>query len=148
MIVIPQSSLLSASNHLGVSNQFYVSLLDKYPRPANSSKGTATLLSLHRSFKVKQASFDSQGAHSSNQHMSDLEVSSSLMNSMWLLTHTQTITLTYRPDFPLNHQITISLTLYTKRTNESHCVIIWCPMTSCLGKVGRIGNFIANVMSY
>ncbi|KAF5476578.1 hypothetical protein F2P56_003315 [Juglans regia] len=73
MVVIPQSSLLSASNHLGVLNQFHVSLLDKYPQPANSSKGTATLLSLPRSFKGTQTSFDSRSTHSSNQHMSDLE---------------------------------------------------------------------------
>ncbi|KAG2678577.1 hypothetical protein I3760_11G008900 [Carya illinoinensis] len=73
MMVIPQSSLLSASNHSGVLNQFHVSLLDKYPQPANSSKGTATLLSLRHSFKGTQTSFDSRSTHSSNQHMFDLE---------------------------------------------------------------------------
>jgi hypothetical protein len=91
MTVIPQSSLLSVSNHQRVSNGFHVSLLDKYPQPANSSKGRITLPSSCCSFKENQISLDFRSTDSLNQHISDLEVSLSLLNSMQLLTHAKTI---------------------------------------------------------
>ncbi|KAM3751965.1 hypothetical protein ACB098_04G152200 [Castanea mollissima] len=73
MTVIPQSSLLSVSKNQRVSNQFHVSLLEKYPQPANSFKGTLNLLSLGHSFEEKQTSLDFQSTDSLQQHISDLE---------------------------------------------------------------------------
>lgn len=73
MTVIPQSSLLSVSNHPRVSNQFHVSLLDKYPLPANSCKGKITLPSSSYSFKEKHISLDFRSTDSLNQHISDFE---------------------------------------------------------------------------
>ncbi|TKY55314.1 ROOT INITIATION DEFECTIVE 3 protein [Spatholobus suberectus] len=48
LVVVSRSSLLPTSNHRRVSNQYYVSPLDKYPQLINSFKGTTTLLSLCR----------------------------------------------------------------------------------------------------
>ncbi|CAK7336679.1 unnamed protein product [Dovyalis caffra] len=58
LVVIPRSSLHSASNHRRVSNQFRVSLLDKCPQPANSSNGILTLLHTCSSPKGHQSSVD------------------------------------------------------------------------------------------
>jgi hypothetical protein len=78
MTVIPQSSLLSVSNHQRVSNQLHVSMLDKYPQPINSSKGKITLPSSCCSLKEKQTSLDFRSTDSLNQHISDFQVSLSL----------------------------------------------------------------------
>ncbi|TQE09866.1 hypothetical protein C1H46_004444 [Malus baccata] len=43
LAVIPQSSLLPVSNHRKLSNALGVSILDKYPQPANSSEEKITL---------------------------------------------------------------------------------------------------------
>ena len=89
MTVIPQSSLLSISKNQRVSNQFHVSLLEKYPQPANSFKGTLNLLSFGHSFEEKRTSVDFQSTDSLQQHISDLEVFPSLLKQM--LTNAQTI---------------------------------------------------------
>ncbi|GMY15092.1 protein ROOT INITIATION DEFECTIVE 3-like [Fagus crenata] len=73
LTVIPQSSLHSVSNHQRVSNQFHVSLLDKYPQPANSFKGTITPPSLCHSYEEKQTSLDFRSTDSLQQHIFDLE---------------------------------------------------------------------------
>ena len=67
LTVIPQSSLHSVSNHQRVSNQFHVSLLDKYPQPANSFKGTITPPSLCHSYEEKQTSLDFRSSDSLQQ---------------------------------------------------------------------------------
>lgn len=89
MTVIPQSSLLSISKNQRVSNQFHVSLLEKYPQPANSFKGTLNLLSFGHSFEEKRTSVDFQSTDSLQQHISDLEVFPTLLKQM--LTNAQTI---------------------------------------------------------
>ncbi|KAJ7956069.1 protein ROOT INITIATION DEFECTIVE 3-like [Quillaja saponaria] len=71
--VIPQSSLLSASNRKRVSNCFNVCLLDKYPQQASSSSGTITHLSLCQLYKEKQTSSALQLTDSLSRHISDME---------------------------------------------------------------------------
>ncbi|KAJ1413276.1 WD40/YVTN repeat-like-containing domain superfamily [Sesbania bispinosa] len=58
LLVVPRSSVLFASNHRRVTDQYFVSPLDKYPQLINSSRGTTTLRSLCRLYKEKQASID------------------------------------------------------------------------------------------
>ncbi|XP_059444284.1 protein ROOT INITIATION DEFECTIVE 3-like isoform X1 [Corylus avellana] len=74
LTVIPQSSLLSVSNHQRVSNQLQVSMLDKYPQPASSSKEKITLPSSCCSLKEKQISLDFRSTDSLNQHISDFQL--------------------------------------------------------------------------
>ncbi|XP_017972462.1 PREDICTED: protein ROOT INITIATION DEFECTIVE 3 [Theobroma cacao] len=60
MVVIKQSTLLPMSNHQKATNQFCVSLLQKYPEPANSGEGMSTFLSLS-ACRNQQTSTNFQG---------------------------------------------------------------------------------------
>ncbi|CBI15638.3 unnamed protein product, partial [Vitis vinifera] len=94
MVVIPKSSLLSVTNHQRFSNQFRVSLLDKYPQPGNSSMGMITLLPLCCSHRVHLPTIGFQSTVSLNQQILDLEqectpgaiqmkLETSIENRMW-----------------------------------------------------------------
>ncbi|KAK7330606.1 hypothetical protein VNO77_24804 [Canavalia gladiata] len=58
LVVVPRSSVLSASNHRRVSNQYAISPLNKYPELLNSFRGTTTLLSLCRLYQENQTCID------------------------------------------------------------------------------------------
>ncbi|KAL9375498.1 hypothetical protein Peur_032377 [Populus x canadensis] len=73
LVVIPRSSLHSASNHRRVSNQFRVSVLSKCPQPANSSNGILTLLHTCSSPKDHQASVDLRRTNSLDQQIFEME---------------------------------------------------------------------------
>lgn len=74
LVVIPQSSLLSVSNHRRVSNAFGVSSLNKYPQPPNSSKEKIPLLSSCHFLKGNHTTH-------SGQQIYDTEVSLFLLHT-------------------------------------------------------------------
>ncbi|KAF3436857.1 hypothetical protein FNV43_RR19610 [Rhamnella rubrinervis] len=73
LVVIPQSSLFSVSNHQKAFNTFHVSLLDKYPQPANSLNERITLLSSGCSPRETQSSVQFQSTENSYQQIYDME---------------------------------------------------------------------------
>lgn len=73
LAVIPQSSLLPVSNHRKDSDAFGVSVLDKYPQPANSSNEKITLFSPCHSLKGNQISINFQTTDFAAQQIQNME---------------------------------------------------------------------------
>ncbi|VVA21756.1 PREDICTED: WD [Prunus dulcis] len=87
LAVIPQSSLLSVSNHRRVSNAFGVSSLDKYPQPPNSSKEKMPLLSSCHFLKGNQTTHSEQQICDTEEEFSpaamQMKLETSLEHRMW-----------------------------------------------------------------
>lgn len=76
LVVIPQSSLLPRMNHHRATNRVRVSMLDKYPKPVDSSKGVLTFLPSHSSEGGRRIALEFQSTNLLKQQILDLEVSS------------------------------------------------------------------------
>ncbi|KAH7865214.1 hypothetical protein Vadar_003769 [Vaccinium darrowii] len=73
LVVIPQSSLLPRMNHLRPSNHVRVSVLDKYPKPVDSSKGVLTYLTSHSAEEDHRIASKFQSTDLLKQQILDLE---------------------------------------------------------------------------
>ncbi|XP_058226358.1 protein ROOT INITIATION DEFECTIVE 3-like [Rhododendron vialii] len=73
LVVIPQSSLLPRMNHHRATNRVQVSMLDKYPKPVDSSKGVLTFLPSHSSERDHSIASEFQNTNLLKQQILDLE---------------------------------------------------------------------------